>query len=142
MEKNYKLRMNEADWNFYHNQCGQRIDKCNLINEGYSQFNLRYVSRIKLEILRNDERNQPCTSISDAAIKEDCYSNSALYSDSSTFSPPPAKQPSILNRQNLTSLTLMRKRFDVFDRAGAAIASAILKDYGVIDDSALENVIQ
>ena len=78
-------------------------------------------------------------SMSDEAIEVDRYSESA--SNSSAFSPPPAKQPSIPNRQNLTNLALMCERFDAPDRAGAAIASAVLKDFGVIDDSALENVI-
>ena len=125
MEQNYKLRINEADWNFYHDQCGQRIGKCNLINEGYSQSDLRYVSRINQEILSNDERNQPCTSMSDVAIEVDHYSDSTLNSDSSAFSPPLAKQPSMQNRQNLTNLALMCERFDVPDRAGTAIASAV-----------------
>ena len=79
--------------------------------------------------------------MSDAAIEVDHYSDSTSNSDSTAFSPPPAKQPSIQNRQNLTNLALMCERFNVSDRAGAAIASAVLKDFGVIDDSTLENVI-
>ena len=35
----------------------------------------------------------------------------------------------------------MCERFDVSDRAGAAIASAVLKDFGVIDDNNVAKVI-
>ena len=107
MEKNYKLRVNEAARNFNHNQCGQRIGKCYLINEGYSQSDLRFVSKISQEIRSNDERNQPCTSMSDAAIEVNRHSDSALNSDSSAFSPASAKQASVQIRQNLTNLVLL-----------------------------------
>ena len=40
------------------------------------------------------------------------------------------------SRQGLTYLALMFERFDVSDSAGAAIASAVLKDFEVIDNSA------
>ena len=35
----------------------------------------------------------------------------------------------------------MCERFEVSDRAGAAFASAVLKDFGVIDDGNLADVI-
>ena len=41
MVKNPNLRKNEADWNYYYNQCGQQIGKCYLRYEGYSQSDLR-----------------------------------------------------------------------------------------------------
>ena len=45
-------------------------------------------------------------------------------------------------RQSLINLALTRERFDVSDRAGAAIASAVFKDFGVIGDDNLAEVIE
>jgi len=60
--------------------------------------------------------------------------------DSSGFSPP-AKKPSLRNWQSLTNLALICDQFDVSDRAGAAIASVVLKDFGFIDDANTASVI-
>ena len=133
--------MNESDWNFYHDQCGPKIGKCYLIEEKYTESDLKFISRVNQEISNKDLQDQPSTSSSHAATALDSYSDDAAStSDSSEFSPP-AKRPNIQNRQSLTNLALMCKRFDVSDRAGAAIASAVLKDFGVIDDSNLADVI-
>ena len=82
------------------------------------------------------------TSMSDAATAVDKYSDSVSTSDSFKFSPPSAKRANIQNRQDLTNLTLMSKCFDVSHRAGAIIfaESAILKEFGMIDDKTLTNV--
>ena len=39
----YKLRVNEIDWNIYHDQCSQRMGKYYLIDEGCSQSDLKYI---------------------------------------------------------------------------------------------------
>ena len=137
LEKTYKLRMNESDWNFYHDQCGPRIRKCYLIKEKYTESDLKFISRVNQEISNKDLQDQPSTSSSHAATALDSYSDDAAStSDSSEFSPPakhtkPAKfdEPCV------------NVWFDVSDRAGAAIASAVLKDFGVIDDGNLADVI-
>ena len=141
LEKTYKLRMNESDWNFYHDQCGLRIGKCYLIKEKYTESDLKFISRVNQEISNKDLQDQPSSLSSRAATALDYYSDDAAStSDSSEFSPP-AKRPNIQNRQSLTNLALMCERFDVSDRAGAAIASAVLKDFGVSDNGNLADVI-
>ena len=125
----------------YYDQCGPRIRKRYLIDEEYSQSDLRYISSIHQQIMSKDDHNQPSTSISDAATAVDECSDSVSNSDSSEFSPPPAKGPIIQNRQDRTNLAPMCKRFDVSDCGGAAIASAVLKDFSMIDDKTLTKVI-
>ena len=44
MEKLHKLRMNDADWAFYHDRRGSRIGKCYSVNKEYSQSDLRYIA--------------------------------------------------------------------------------------------------
>ena len=119
-------------------QCGPRIGKCYLIKEKYTESDLKFISRVNQEILNKDLQDQPSTSSSHAATALDSYSDDAAStSDSSEFSPPAKRQ----NRQSLTNLALMCERFDVSDRAGAAIALAVLKGFGVIDDGNLADVI-
>ena len=117
LEKTYKLRMNESDWNFYHDQCGPRIEKCYLITES----DLKFISRVNQEISNKDLQDQPSTSSHEATALDSYSDEAASTSDSSEFSPP-AKRPNIENRQSLTNLALICERFDVSDRAGAAIA--------------------
>ena len=132
--------MNESDWNFYHDQCGPRIGKCYLIKEKY-ESDLKFISKVNQEVSNKDLQDQPSMASSHAATALVSYSDDAASTfDSSEFSPP-AKRPNIQNRQSLTNLALMCKRFDVSDRAGAAIASAVLKDFGVIDYGNLADVI-
>ena len=112
-----------------------------MIKEKYTESDLKFISRVNQEISNKDLQDQPSTSSSHAATALDSYSDDAAStSDSSEFSPP-TKRPNIQNRQSLTNLALMCKRFDVSDRAGAAIASAVLKDFGVIDDGNLADDI-
>ena len=99
LEKTYKLRMNESDWNFYHDQCGLRIGKCYLIKEKYTESDLKFISRVNQEILNKDLQDQPSTSSSHAATALDSYGDDAAStSDSSEFSPP-AKRLNIQNRK-------------------------------------------
>lgn len=53
--------------------------------------------------------------------------------------PPLSKEPR--NKVGLPSLALVLDRFGVSDRAGAVIASATLADYGLIDQSDTNNII-
>ena len=67
------------------------------------------------------------------------YSDDAFAtSDSSEFSPP-AKRA---NMRGLAYLALMCEWVDVSDRAGAATASAIYKDFGGIGDDNFAEVIE
>ena len=111
-----------------------------LIDEGYSQPDSRYISRINQLMMSKDDRNQPSTSLSGAASAVDEYSNSVSTSDSE-FSFPPAKRPNIQNRQDSINLALMCEPFHVSDRTDTVIASAVLKDFGVIDDKTPTKVI-
>ena len=46
-----------------------------------------------------------------------------------------------ISDKNHLNQPLMRERFDVSDRAGAAIASVVLKDFGVIGNDNFAEVI-
>ena len=133
--------MNESDWNFYHDQCGPMIGKCYLNKEKYTESDLKFISRVNQEISNKDLQDQPSTSSSHAATALDSYSDDAASTSNSSEFSPPAERPNIRNRQSLTNLAVMCERFDVSDRAGAAIASAVLKDFWVIDDGNLADVI-
>ena len=111
MEKLYKLRMNDVNWAFYHDQCGPRIGKCYSVNEEYSQSDLRYIARVNKEISTKEYHDQPSTSTSNVAAALGSCSDSDSTSQSSEFFPPPAKRPSIQNRQSLTNLALICERF-------------------------------
>ena len=73
LEKTYKLRMNEIDWNFYHDQCVPRIGKSYklMINEGFSQHDLKFISRVNREISNKNYHDQLSTSMSHAARRVD-----------------------------------------------------------------------
>ena len=52
----------------------RRIENCYLIDEGYSQSDLKYISRVNQEIMAKDYCNQPSTSTSDKAAALDAFS--------------------------------------------------------------------
>ena len=71
LEKPYKFRMNKSDWNFYHDQCGPRMGKCYLIEEKYTESDLKFIFRVNQEISNKDFQDQPSTSSSHAATALD-----------------------------------------------------------------------
>uniref|UniRef100_A0A6P7F767 Uncharacterized protein LOC114325406 n=1 Tax=Diabrotica virgifera virgifera TaxID=50390 RepID=A0A6P7F767_DIAVI len=67
---------------------------------------------------------------------EEKKEQSAVISDEQTI-----LQPTKRNTRNLSELAKTLDRYAVSDRAGAAIASAVLQDYGIVNNEDTQNII-
>ena len=129
--------MNDSDLAFYHDQSSSRICKCLSVVENPSSSDVNFQKRVSQKQIRCDTEVQ-----SSVIEKLDLESNASdpgpLSSSLSDFSPQQKRmkliEDSQQNRQSLKNLALMCEKYQISDRAVAAIGSATLKDFGVVTD--------
>jgi len=145
-EEAYKLKMTDADHAFYEDQCGPRQGKCLSIKEDLSPADHRFMKRTALKekvqslasasspntiFDEREEYNDECLSV----ISSSSSSSLATASVGSSSLPKKKQKLSSQNRVPLENLAMLCERFEISDRAGAAIATATLKDFGVITEN-------
>ena len=130
--------MNDSDLAFYYDQNNSRICKCLSVVENPSSSDINFQKRVSQKQIRCD------TEVQSSVIEQlDFESNvsdpgPSSSSSSSDFSPQQKRmkliEESQQNRQSLKNLAMMCERYQISDRAAAAIGSTTLKDFGVVTD--------
>ena len=131
--------MAEADFAFYQDQKSERVGKC-------VDTVVPLSSSDKLFLRRHSQPTGPtCSSIktpapaiSASGYASDCSSVQTEQSQSSTtseFVPVPDAAPFSQNRMKWSNLARMSERFQVSDRAVAAIANSVMQDLGFITEN-------
>ena len=144
MEKDYLLKMTKADYQYYKDQKKIRHCYCTLESVPSTLSDIRFQSCIiqveKAKAKHEAEKNISGAKRSYEALQED---SSATDEDETLscneFTPVNVTTPQ--NRMPLPTLAMTCERFHVSDRIGAAIASAVLVDYGLITSNQRQNVI-
>ena len=136
--------MAEADYQYYEDQRTTRNGFCTLDPVPSTSTDIRFQFRIiqvkKAKSNYETEKYAPGTKRSYEALQNDSSTtDSGEATDNEEFIPESNFIPQ--NRMRLPTLAMACERFQVSDRAGAAIASAVLVNYGVITADQRENVI-
>jgi len=154
LEVMHQLRMDERDFAFYSNQNGKRKSRALNIVENLTPSDIAFKRK-------TSKSNQLPTSATATATNFSISPSCSMPSDDSSSTPSDEDSASIAsstislsnsseleapddygqNRKDLTNLVLMCERFQTSDRAGAAIADAVFKDYGVVDQLGLASLI-
>ena len=137
LEKQHGLRMAEADYAFYQDQKSERVGKC-------KDTVVPLSSSDKMFLRRHPQSTEPtCSSTETAAPStsacgyvSDCSSVQTEHLQSSTTSEfVPDAESFSQNRMKWSNLARMSERFQVSDRAAAAIANSVMQDLGFITEN-------
>ena len=144
MEKQYFLKMTKADYQYYENQGTTRSGYCTLEPVPFTSTDIRFQSRIiQVEKAKANHETENNTTGGKRSYEALSDNSSATDEDKATdfdeFIAESDKTPQ--NRMSLPTLAMTCERFHVSDRVGAAIASAVLVDYGIITADRRQNVI-
>ena len=134
--------MNKNDYAFYQDQKGPRQGKCTNAVETLAESDLNFIKKVT-----SKEKDVPSTSSinfdstfdmteigSDTSESEESSSASSI---NVLFSNQQIEQ----NRSSLREVAVTCEKFGISDRAGAAIATATLKAFGIATDTNKTNVI-
>ena len=133
-ELQYHLRMTDTDYRFYQDQSTTRVGRCLGFEERLTHSDLRYRRRIhnqsdaELREKRRKEEDQVSIYLAEAEVAKDMEAEK--YEQEKEDDVDLMKQ----NRMESENLARACDRFQISNRAGAAIASAVLKDAGFITD--------
>lgn len=147
LEVKHQLLMTKTDFDYYYDQKGPRLGKCVEKVERLTEKDLLFKNRIKQSISRENKRENPGCSYVPNPVDEDSDHNEQDSEDDidmeEEYRPPRStiKNKTEQNRKNWPNLVSMVERFQVSDRAGAAIANAVLKDIGFISASNSKHTI-
>ena len=141
-EHENRLKMRDEDFQFYENQKTTRTGRCLAQVVPPTESDLRYSRRAsnedevhERERLRQEELvNVPSTSFAAEASSEATTTDSSEEQISE-------EEDRAQNRTALANLARACDRYNISDRAGAAVASAALKDFGLISSDDKTNVI-
>ena len=127
--------MNEDDFAFY-DQIGPKNRKCLDVVEPIDQSDINFLQKMSQKQSNSD--NTVSTSSANIDIVNGFQSDTSTSENSeiSFDSALPCSSKSILqqNRVALKELAMVCERYEVSDRAGAAIASATLKAFGIVTE--------
>ena len=138
LEEINKLKVNKDDFAFYEDQIGPRKRKCLDVVKLIDQSDINFLQKMSKKL--SNSNNTVSTSSANIIIVLGFASNTSTSENSeisvSFDSALPCSSKSILqqNRVMLKELAMVCERYKVFDRAGAAIASATLKAFGIVTE--------
>ena len=140
MEMRHCLRMATEDYAFYEDQKTER--KCRCLDDvvPMTQSELRFsrdAQQLMSSAYASASSEEPFSLIPDSNSESSILESSQLSEDSS-FAPPQdshRNQLTLQNRQRWTNLARMCERYQLSDRAGAAIATSTLQDMGMITEN-------
>ena len=130
--------MNEDDFAFYEDQIGPRKKKCLDVVEPIDQSDINFLQKMSQK--QSNFNNTVSTSSANIDIVFGFASDTSTSENSeisvSFDSALHCSSKSILqqNRVTLKELAMVCKRYEVSDRAGAAIASTTLKAFGIVTE--------
>ena len=133
-EEKYKLRMDKNNYAFCNDQKGPKQEKCTNAVE---------------KLITSEEKDVPSTSSINFDLAFDMTmteigsdtSESEKSSSASSINVLFSNQQIEQNRSSLREVAVTCERFGISDRAGAAIATATLKAFGIVTDTNKTNVI-
>ena len=146
LEKQNNLRMRDDDYSFYEDQKGQRKQKCLDVVEPPNSSDIIISQR---HIQHSSKETPAGNSNSFLASTSSFHHYSPFLSETESVQPDTTNEyesstrseESQQNRKLWPSLARMCERYQVSDRAGAAIANSALQDAGVITRSQISFVI-
>ena len=150
LEELHKLRMNETDFGFYRYQKGPRKVKCLDVVENLEQSDLNFIEKISQKhstnMVSTSSVNDNMLLSSECENSETNNDNKAseLSSTSTSDYETPSSSNTITAQQNhvcLKELAMVCERYEVSDRAGAAIASATLKAFKIVTEEDKKYVV-
>ena len=130
--------MNEDDFAFYEDQIGPRKRKCLDVVEPIDKPDINFLQKMSQK--QSNSNNTVSTSSANIDIVVGFQSDTSTSENSEisvSFHPAlPCSSKSILqqNRVTLKELAMVCERYEVSDRASAAIASATLKAFGIVTE--------
>ena len=136
LEEIKKLKINKDDFAFYEDQIGPRKRKCLDVVKSIDQSEINLLQKMSQK--QSNSNNTVSTSSANIDVvigfQSDTSTSENLEISVSFDSALPCSSKSILrqNRVTLKELAMVCERYDVSDRAGAAIASATLKAFGIV----------
>ena len=152
LEKKCRLRMTQDDFLFYEDQKGLRKARCLCLEEPLISSDLRF--RKKVDSKGGDKLPGPSQGgsgdasgagdpivLDDQSLFSDTEYSCSQSSESSSVSFSGASQPSLQNRMNFPNLARITERYQISNRAAAALANVVLIDVGLITESQKTYVI-
>ena len=143
LEELHKLRMNETDFGFYGDQKGPRKEICLNVVKNLEQSDLNLIQKTSQKRSTNMAStssvndNMLLSSESENSETDNDNKASELSSTSTSDYETPSSSNRITAQQNrvcLKELAIVCERYEVSDRAGAAIASATLKAFKIVTE--------
>ena len=137
--------MDKNDYAFYEDRKGPRQGKCTNAVEKLAESDLNFIKKVT-----SKEKDVPFTSsinfdsafdMTMTEIGSDDTSESEESSSTSSITVLFSNQQIEQNRSFLREVAVICERFGIFDRAGAAVATATLKAFGIVTDTNKTNVI-
>ena len=146
LEKKYRLRMTRDDYLLYEDQKGPRKARCSRLEKPLTLSDLRFKERINKKsgvqlsspshggsVDASDDGNPVV--LDDQSLFSDSDDICSQSSESCSVNFFGASRPSLQNRMNFPNLAQITERYQISDRAAAALANAVLTDVGIITKS-------
>ena len=146
LERQYNLRMSDKDYEYYKDQKEDRKTRCLEEIVPLSDSDKAFVRRTSRTSSRSGAKSIQLPSFSEsltAAEQEEASSEpESIASSLSQFLPlAHSSSQSEQNRNSWSNLSRMCKRYQLSDRAGAAIASSVLQDLGLVNEENISMII-
>ena len=143
LEEKFLLRMTQKDHEFYEDQKGPRNAKCLSSIDPLTSSDYRFQRRVQEKQHEScvELFDESCSSSADIEVVSSDCDNTSLSSESSSATLFGISQPSQQNRSNWPNLAKIAERFQISDRAAAALANAVLKDVGLVTENDKKLVI-
>ena len=142
LEKQHGLKMTDDDYAFYKDQTSKRVGKCVDAVVPSTSADIQFLRRSRP--LQPHPEPPTCSSVTSVtSVPEsalDCLSDSSSTNTDQTQSSAASKFVSQSmpyenqNRMIWSNLARMSERFQISDRAAAAIANSVMQDLGLITD--------
>ena len=135
--------MTQKDHEFYEDQKGPRNAKCLSSVDPLTSSDYRFQRRVQEKQHEScvELFDESCSSSADIEVVSSDCDNTSLSFESSSATLFGISQPSQQNRSNWPNLAKIAERFQISDRAAAALANAVLKDVGLVTENDKKLVI-
>lgn len=135
-EIKHKLKMTEQEYWFYEDQKGPRSAKCLNIKEKLTGSDFRFARRILNYPINETPPDIPSTSADTMVYSATESEISSVDSTDTTIFEPPVKSAKLCqNRQSYRNLAKCCDRYNLSDRVGAALATSVLMDHGLVSNT-------
>ena len=139
LEKEHGLKMTDEDFAFYKDQASRRVEKCVDAVVPLTSSDRQFLRRSRL--LQSHPEPPTCSSATSTYesalgyLSESSSTNTDQSQSSATSEFIPESMPyENQNRKDWPNLARMCERFQISDRAAAAIANSVMQDLGLITD--------